>query len=177
MQCDLSAKKSETDVFEKYAPLVGSVCRRYLRRRQDIEDAIQDTFVKMVSHGMDPTCPRLAGWLSAAAHTSCIDQLRRAGSEQRRRSGWSRIHSTPDDNAPVHRELCQHVEEALLQLDEPSRRLLVERFYDQTSLRVIAGRAGVSVSTASRWGTTALQALAGILHDMGLVEPNHFTSA
>ena len=174
MQQESSVKESNgsTDVeaFKTYAPLVGSVCRQYLKRRHDIEDAMQDTFVKMVSHGMDTSCPRLAGWLSAAAHTSCVDQLRRAGSEQRRRLGWSLAHAAGDDDALTHQELCRRVEEALLQLDEPSRRLLIERFYDQTPLHVIARQAGVSVSTVSRWGTAALRALAAVLRDMGLID-------
>jgi RNA polymerase sigma factor (sigma-70 family) len=176
MQQELSAKESsqstDIDVFKTYAPLVGSVCRRYLKRRHDIEDAMQDTFVKMVAHGMDASCPRLAGWLSAAAHTSCVDQLRRAGSEQRRRLGWSLAHTAGDDDALTHQELCQRIEEALLQLDEPSRRLLIERFYEQTPLHVIARRTGVSVSTVSRWGTAALRTLAAVLRDMGLIEQN-----
>jgi RNA polymerase sigma factor (sigma-70 family) len=176
MHRDSSPAESDTstpdDIFKTYAPLVGSVCRRYLRRRHDIEDAMQDTFVKMVSHGMDASCPRLAGWLSAAAHTSCVDQLRRTGSEQRRRLGWSLAYSTPQDNSSRHEELCRRVEEALLQLDEQSRRLLIERFYEQTPLRVIARRTGVSVSTVSRGGTAALRALAAVLRDMGLIEQN-----
>jgi RNA polymerase sigma factor (sigma-70 family) len=159
-------------VFETYAPLVNSVCRRYLRQRQDIEDAMQDTFVKMMSHGMDPSCPRLAGWLAAAAYTSCIDQIRRAGSEQRRRLGWSHAHSSGEEDPTAHEELCRQVEEALQQLDEPSRQLLIERFYERTPLREIAGRTGVSVSTVSRWGTAALRALAAILREMGLTDPN-----
>jgi RNA polymerase sigma factor (sigma-70 family) len=121
---------------------------------------------------MGASCPRLAGWLSAAAHTSCVDQLRRTASEHRRRLGWSQAQSTRDENALTHQELCRRVEEALLRLDEPSRRLLIERFYEQIPLRVIARRTGVSVSTVSRWGTAALRALQGILHDMGLIEPN-----
>jgi RNA polymerase sigma factor (sigma-70 family) len=174
MQRESAVEKSgggvNADVFKTYAPLVSSICRRYLRRAQDVEDAMQDTFVKMVSHGMDASCPRLAGWLSAAAHTSCVDQLRRAGSERRRRQGWSLAYSVGDQDAAEHQELCERIEEALLQLDEPSRQLLVERFYEETPLRVIARRTGVSVSTVSRWGTSALRALAGVLEDMGLID-------
>jgi RNA polymerase sigma factor (sigma-70 family) len=173
---DRSAGRWDADVLEAYAPLVGSICRRYLRRRHDIEDAMQDTFVKMVSHGMDPTCPRLAGWLSAAAHTSCVDQLRRAGSEQRRRLGWSLVHSSTDNDVEDRDELCQRIEQALLELDEPARKLLTERFYEEIPLRVIADRTGVSVSTVSRRGTAALRELADILGEMGLFDSNSETN-
>jgi RNA polymerase sigma factor (sigma-70 family) len=156
-------------------PLLDSVCRRYLRRRHDIEDAMQDTFVKMISHRMDSSNPRLAGWLSSAAYTTCVDQIRREASEQRRCLVWSSIYPVNDDPIDPQDEIRLQMHEALSRLDEPSRKLLVERFYDEIPLHVIARRAGVSVSTVSRWGTAALQALASILRDMGLTDAADFS--
>lgn len=173
------SSQMEIDIFASYAPLIGSVCRKYLNRRHDIEDAMQDTFMKMLSHGMDGSCPRLAGWLSAAAHTSCVDQLRRAGSEQRRRQGWSRIQLGAEEDGNERRELCERIEIALNRLDKASRQLLIERFYEDVPLRVIADRSGVSVSTVSRWGTAALRDLAVLLEndDSFEIPPGFSTSS
>jgi RNA polymerase sigma factor (sigma-70 family) len=152
-------------------PLVDSVCRRYLRRRHDVEEAIQETFVKMLTHGMTLACPRLRGWLSVTAGSTCIDLIRRSQSEQRRLMGWAQISPLHDDEPSHNDEHARlRIEAAMGRLDEASRRLMVERYYRSTPLRVIADRAGVSVSTVSRWAAAALKRLAQVLNESDGVE-------
>src|SRR5436190_10508938 len=71
-------------LIECYRPLVYSVCRRYLRRREDVEDAAQETFLKLARHA--PSIHgSVPGWLTATAHTTSLELIRRATREHRRR--------------------------------------------------------------------------------------------
>jgi RNA polymerase sigma factor (sigma-70 family) len=70
------------DAIEQLAwahrPLVVSVCRRYLRRPEDVEDAVQDTFVKLARRRAT-IAENVTGWLAAAAYSSCVDLIRHMG--------------------------------------------------------------------------------------------------
>src|SRR3954471_21007495 len=89
----------ERDVLEQltwtHRPLVVSVCRRYLRRPEDVEDAVQDTFVKLARRGVKAG-DNVAGWLGAAAYSSCVDLIRRTGRERRRQEGLAQVRAPAD---------------------------------------------------------------------------------
>jgi RNA polymerase sigma-70 factor (ECF subfamily) len=146
--------------FQTHRPLVYSVCRRYFRRRQDAEDATQETFLKLLMH-RDKVCgPRVAGWLSATAHSTCVDLIRKQAGERRRIERLAHL-GLPDPAVSAEREeAVQRVYRGLADVDGRSRDMLIERYYHRTPLRVIAVRNGVTVSTVSRWGSAAVAVLA-----------------
>src|SRR5689334_9097513 len=65
--------------------LVRSVCRRYLRAPEDVEDAVQETFMKFLARG-DAVQGSLRGWLTSVAHSTSIDLIRSSMSERNRRA-------------------------------------------------------------------------------------------
>lgn len=155
------------EAADAHRALVYSVCRRYLRQREDIEDVAQEIFLKQAKYAASggKTGP---GWLWTAAYTSCIDFVRREESQRRREMGL--LHAPANDPEQMFRReaIRQRVAEALLQLDVASRELIVARFYRKAPLRVIASEMGLSVPTMSRRTTAALEMLAAALTDMGI---------
>src|ERR1039458_5757974 len=86
--------------IQAYRPMVYSVCRRYLRNPEDVEDAVQETFIKMARclhlvHGS------IVSWLTSTAYSSSVDLIRRAASEERHRRQLALSNSAGEQNALV----------------------------------------------------------------------------
>jgi RNA polymerase sigma factor (sigma-70 family) len=154
-------------VLAAYRPLVLSVCRRYLRKPEDIMDASQETYLKLIKHvasGHQLT----GGWIWTAAYTTCVDFVRRSTAERRKREE-SVYSAMADAGEMLLREAVRRrVGDALLQLDSSTRELIVARFYRKMPLRQVSQQMGMSVATMSRRTTAGLAALAEVLRDMGI---------
>lgn len=152
---------------QAYWPLVLSVCRRYLRRPEDVEDVAQETYLKLAQRLASGGSAH-AGWIWTVAYSSCVDFVRRTEAERRRKEGF--VHAAGPDAEELlkHQAINQRVGDALLELDDSARQLIVARFYRKTPLRVIAEQMGLSVPTMSRRSNLALQQLSQVLRDMGI---------
>src|SRR5437763_15252206 len=93
--------RTREKLIQAYRPLVFSVCRRFRRDPQDVEDAAQDTFLKFVQ-GAAAITGSASAWLASAAHTSSIDLIRRTMSEKRRRGGLAAIGSALTQRSLLH---------------------------------------------------------------------------
>lgn len=164
-------------VIETYDALVRSVCRRYLRLPADVEDAVQETFLKLTRHATQISRDSPAAWLAATAHAVSVNFIRTAVRERHRRTELAQINSPDLQHHLLHESIRTRLHEAMLELDEGSRQWIVARFFRKEPLRVIAGRAGVSVPTMSRRLTATLQDLAAVLRDMGLGAVDELTLA
>lgn len=161
---------------EDHRALVYSVCRRYLRDPDDVEDAVQTTFLKL-SQRAGEISGSVTAWLTSTAHTSSVDLIRRAIGQRRRREGLAQVGAPDLHHRLLHGSIRQRLHEAMLALDEPSRQLIVARFFRKEPLRVLAGRCGASVATMSRRVSTALEELATVLRTMGLDSVDDMTLA
>ena len=63
-------------IFIRNRRAVTQVCRRYLRDPSDVEDAVQETFLKAYRALPVMECRNLVGWLSRIAQHVCIDLIR-----------------------------------------------------------------------------------------------------
>ena len=163
-------------LVETHRPLVYSVCRRYLRDPADVDDAVQETFLKL-SAGIDCIHGHVSGWLTSVAYTTCLHLIRTSTREQRRRQMVGHMGPARLENRLLHEAVGQRLNEALLQLDEFSRRLIIQRFFDKLPLRAIAGQSNASVPTVSRRVHQALTDLAAVLRDMGIESVDDLTLA
>lgn len=161
-------------LIAEYWPMVLSVCRRYFAQPQDAEDAAQETFLKLMRN-VDKVHGNVAAWLSATARTTSIDLLRK----RRRRSAaydtqvLAEVTPTSDATESIGWSmLFDRLDEAMASIDAPSRELIVERFFRQTPLRVLAGRCDASVATMSRRTAEALRQLGAVFADMGVEPPD-----
>ncbi len=152
-------------------PLVMSICRTTLRDEHEAQDAAQETFLKLLTrrgqiHG------RLVGWLTTAARTTCLDRLRQQRNQSRRRQRWQTLQ--PDAHHQARLRLRRHLlrtrlPEALLEIDAHARTLLTQRLIQGQPLRIVASRMDVSLPTASRRIAAALDQLAVVFTEMGLL--------
>ena len=158
---------SHERLVRAYRPLVASVCRRFLQRDEDVDDAVQETFLKLAQHAHtirgSPT-----SWLLSTAYSTAGDLIRRTLRERRRREQL--MHLGPpagQQRRLLHESIHARLHDALLVLDDSDRELIVARFFRREPLRAVAGRMLISVPTASRRTTAAISQLANVLREMG----------
>lgn len=77
-RCLAGDEKAYRELIERYQAQVYSVALRMVRRSEDAEDVVQETFVRMFRalDRYDPSRP-FSAWLLTIASRLCIDHLRR----------------------------------------------------------------------------------------------------
>lgn len=127
-------------VYRTHYRTVWNVCLTFLRSEADVEDAVQDTFVRLAqSHREFKDADGEKAWLIAVAKNVCRDELRR-----KRRS-----------DLPLEDERCGSAEthepdetlEAVRSLDEKYRIPIYLFYYEGLSTAQIAKLTGRKEST------------------------------
>ncbi|MEM1109529.1 MAG: sigma-70 family RNA polymerase sigma factor [Planctomycetota bacterium] len=138
-------------LVDRYREMVYAVCRRRLGPT-DAEDAAQETFLKLVRNpGQVQTS--VCSWLHTVATTTAVDWGRRE--TRALRSGASRNEmlksvASPEGATMDESELRTELDQALADLDEPFRMLVVEHFLGGRTQSDLAAEQGCSVATISR---------------------------
>lgn len=116
-RCLAGDEKAYRDLVELYQAQVFSVALRILRRREDAEDVVQETFVRMFRalDRYDPQRP-FAAWLFTITTRLCIDHLRRRRgvtvSLSRQEAGSHEEYEIEvEDPGPGPDEVTSHTEE------------------------------------------------------------------
>jgi RNA polymerase sigma factor (sigma-70 family) len=154
-------------LVERYTPLVRSVCRRYLYLPEDQEDATQVVFTKLAQH-VEEIHGCLSAWLSATAHSTSMDLIRRTLRDRSVVGQYGWVHRGRGSAAGQRDALRQallrtRLDQAIADLDAPTQQLIRERFFRQQPLRSIARTQRLSVATASRRVQQALHDLTVVL--------------
>src|SRR5688500_14119315 len=151
------AAKGDEDAFSeivrRYAGVVFCACHRVLRDRGWAEDVAQETFFRLVKCP-DRVSQSLGGWLHRAATRLAVDTLRSEQARHRRESTYE-IPAKDDDDlgsgpGSQWEEISPAIDQALDELDDDSRALLVRHFLQGTPQADLAAEAGVSAATMSR---------------------------
>lgn len=127
-------------LVEDYAPAMFRLAYNYGLNRSDAEDAVQEVFLKYLERPPDCAGPaQLRAWLMTATANKCKNLLS---------SGWRRRTLSLEDiyASPDHLEEVLEVRAALAKLP-PHLRGVVNLFYfEQMSVRQIAGVLHISES-------------------------------
>jgi RNA polymerase sigma-70 factor (ECF subfamily) len=165
--------------FERYFDRVYAVVMRLLGDRTLAEDAAQEVFFKIhrAAHTIDPA--RDPGpWVSAIATNVCRDHWRSAANRMSRRS--ASIEDTPGlserlttgiadpERDAIMAERERLVREAVLELREPFREVVVLREYDGRSYEEIAEIVGLNEAAVRKRYSRALSELGHALKKKGL---------
>jgi RNA polymerase sigma-70 factor (ECF subfamily) len=154
MRSNADTRQSVLALFEEHGAAVYRFALAVLRHREDAEDVVQDTFVKLLDHARaDGDDSNLRGWLFTVAANGCRDRLRRRW----RWIPWTPANDTAVRPAPLHDEdgRIAAAREALWRL-APRDRLLVALRAQGLSYREIASAAGVRPVSVGRLLARAL---------------------
>ncbi|HEX7900119.1 MAG TPA: sigma-70 family RNA polymerase sigma factor [Planctomycetota bacterium] len=127
-------------LLEAHQKAVYGICFRVLRHPQDAEDACQDALVEAARHARNLRDPQAFGpWLRKVALTTALDLRRK---RERRRLRDARF-QPPEPSTASAEDLHQ----AISDLDDDTRWVVLEHYYEGRPLRTLASEAGVSEVT------------------------------
>jgi RNA polymerase sigma-70 factor (ECF subfamily) len=150
---------------ERYQRLVLSTCRRRLHHAADVDDAVQETFLRM-ARGAGSLRSNVGAWLQRCAANVSADLNRRAQTRTRHESQV--VPAEPgNDTRNELAELREHLDAALEKLDPAERELIVQRFFVGRPQVELAGEAGVAPSTINHRLNTAIDHLRDHLKTAG----------
>jgi RNA polymerase sigma-70 factor, ECF subfamily len=143
-----------SEIVRRYAGVVFCACHRVLRDRGWAEDVAQETFFRLVKCP-DRVSHSLGGWLHRAATRLAVDTLRSEQARHRREQTYEAPPKDEEDGSGIGagsqwEEISPAIDQALDELDDDDRALLVRHFLQGTPQADLAAEAGVSAATMSR---------------------------
>ncbi|MBW8034245.1 MAG: RNA polymerase sigma factor [Planctomycetes bacterium] len=163
--CDGRDAEAFSEIVRLYAGVVYGACKRIIRDRDQAQDVAQDTFFQLFRNTADVT-GSLAGWLHTVATRKAIDVVRQDSSRRTRESGYS---GNKLGKAQSWDEISPYVDEALGEIDDQLRQVLVKHFLEGLSMRQVAERMDCSQATISRKVDAGLNSLRTILKKRGVI--------
>src|SRR5579862_8569525 len=149
----------DTDAFaqlvERFANFVYATCLRVLGNSARAEDVCQETFFKLMSRPHEVN-QNVGAWLHRTATHLALDVLRSESARKRREIVYSR---ECEREASTWMELSPAVDQALSELPDEMRTILVRHFLLGHSQAQLAAEGEQSPATISRRMRTALDEL------------------
>ncbi len=148
-----------------HAGMVYGTCRRVLGSDAQAADAVQETFFQLLkeAHRIRGS---VAGWLHQVATRRAVDIVRRDISRRRREEQYA---ASLSNESASWEGLEPLVDEALEELPEDLRELLILYYLNGQTTTEIAAAKGVAQSTISRHVASALDTLRRKLRARGVV--------
>lgn len=153
------------EIVRRYAPAVFTTAMRVLANRARADDVSQETFFRL-SQKPDAVTQSLGGWLHTAATRLAIDAARSESSRAHREAAYE---PPPQSEATVWSEISPHVDQALAELPDEARTLLVRHFLMGKTQCQLAAEMGASPATVCRKIKQGVQTLRERLRGKGIV--------
>ncbi len=155
------------EVFDQFSGPVTSVVRSIIRDQAQVDDAVQETFLRAWrgAASFDPARP-LGPWLFTIARRTAIDQVRREGRPNRSN------HDELNGDIPIHSPGIEQawetweVRSALEQLPQDEAAVMKLYHYHALTHPQIADHLGIPIGTVKSRSHRAHQRLAGLLSHM-----------
>ena len=126
------ASGRDTEAFallvRQYQRFVFATCRRRLQSTADVEDAVQETFLRLAQNA-GRINSNVGGWLHRCAMNTATDLNRRRTTRTRHESAAAIPSDAASDAQRELAELRQQVDAALAKLPEAQRELVIQRYF------------------------------------------------
>lgn len=169
-------------LVETYSPRLYGYFYRLTGSRHDAEDLVQELFIRVVRMiGQYEHQDRFDGWVFRIAANLVRDRLRRTrrSTEMQIRGGGAAhpggdgdlLDDVPDTASPradeaIHRdEECDRLQQAIAQLPEAEREVILLRHFSQMPFREIAEVMGTPLGTALARGHRGLARLRELMEE------------
>lgn len=158
-------------VYDRYSPILFGLLLRILRSRPEAEDVLQEVFLQVWQHArsFDPERGRAFTWLVTLARSRAIDRLRAVDSRERtaQRSA-EEAPPAPEsgawaDEEAIRAERAEAVRDALAELPEEQRQVLVLAYLEGMSQSEIAAAKNQPLGTVKTRTRSGLKKLSEAL--------------
>jgi RNA polymerase sigma-70 factor (ECF subfamily) len=134
-----------SEIVSRYSGMVYATCRRVLRNAEEAQDAAQECFIELMRARVEPS-PTLGPWLHTVAVRRSLDRFksarRRAQRELDHPQAKEAVHTEPETA-----ELLSLIDEAIADLPDPLRALVIGRFLENRTHVELAEAQWVSEAT------------------------------
>jgi len=163
--CQTRDPEAFSEIVRLYASVVYGTCKRIVNDSDLAADISQETFFQLLRSAADVS-GSLAGWLHTVATRKAIDRVRKDSARKARELEYSgtRLHE-----AQTWHEVSPYVDEALGQIDDQLRQVLVKHFLEGQTTRQVAESLGCSQATVSRKVSAGLGSLRAVLKKRGII--------
>ena len=156
-------------IYDRYSPILLGLMLRILRSRPEAEDVLQEVFLQVwqQARAFDPDRGRAFTWLVTLARSRAIDRLRAVDSRERAalrsaEDGAAPVATAPADwadEAAIRTERAEVVRDALAELPEEQRQVLVLAYLEGMSQSEIAAARNQPLGTVKTRTRTGLKRL------------------
>lgn len=147
----------KTEIYENYSPKVMSYIWGKVGDKYTAEDLCSEVFLKVYSKldTFDDTKASISTWIYTIAHNQVIDYYRKNKITEEVPEELS----TDDDllGSVCNDETLNELANALKKLDERERSIIIERYYNNESLKDIAKKLDISYSYVKILHNSALK--------------------
>lgn len=154
-----------SEIVHRHAGLVYGACLRVLEDRDKAADATQETFFQLLRNAGQIT-GSIPAWLHRVAIGKAVDLIRRDSSRRQREAEYADLKHR---EATKWQDLSRYVDGALNDLDEQTREILIQCFFEGRSLVDIGKDLGVSHPTVSRRIESGVTQLRDKLRRRGII--------
>ncbi len=169
---DESAFRVLTD---RYINLVYGTARRHSLNHHMAEEVTQEVFSILARKaGALGSHPTLGGWLFRTSFYEATKAMRAESKQQENAKQWKEVNASLLESvgdSEIPEETVAVLDEALNNLPDKDRELIVMRFYRSSSFRDIGSRFGISENAGQKRVTRILEKLGGILKRKGVSLP------
>lgn len=130
-----------TDLYQRHVDMVYRLCFTYLKNRADTEDAVQNTFIKLIhSNKVFDSVEHEKAWLIVTASNTCKDALRKSSATDQPLEVVQAVLAAPETG---HNDVL----EAILKLPELYRELVYLTYYEGYTSAELSEMLGRPAST------------------------------
>ena len=157
------------DLVMRYSGLVYSTCLRILRNREDAQDAAQECFLKLSQIDDRSINISLGGWLHTVATNHALMLLRGKHRRHERESQYA--DKMPKQIDPTWDDVMEYIDEAIQDLPENQRSIVVGHFLEHHTHTAIAEDLGITRQTVSSKLKRSVESIRKSLRRKGIAVP------
>ncbi len=157
----MSGAAEREAVYLEYRDKVARYINGKVSRAADAEELVSEVFLKVYEKfdSFDGTRASISTWIYTITRNTVIDYYR----TKKEICSFDEAFMTEEDAAAPDEEMLERLAEALEELDERTRNIIILKYYSHLTLKVIAERVGLSYSHTKALHAQGLEALKGML--------------
>ncbi len=164
-------KITPEELYNAYREKVERYICSHVKNEHDRADIVQQVFLNAISalESYDPERAAVSTWLYAITRNAVIDYYRSLEKEPLSADN-DELRLLSQEEKPLSEETLEALADALEQLPERERKIIVLRFYGGYSAKETAEKIGLSYANVRFLQYTALKKLRKLLEKTGLFE-------
>jgi len=154
-----------SEIVHRHAGLVYGACLRVLEDKNKAADVVQETFFQLYKDAGHIT-GSVSSWLHSVATRKAIDVVRKDSRRKRREAKYA---AEKVREAESWEDISGYIDEGLDELDDETRQILIQRFFEGRSMADIASEMNISQPTVSRRAESGVSKLRETLRKRGII--------